>query len=601
MGANSLPSTAPFAGHRSPLKAFRYGVVLSTLILSIEARAQSNAPTNAERVGEETLIAEDIGLPMKRDRRSAELPESALPDIPEVRSRHAVTRILVRDLQLSGNTLLSQEQVDSALRPYRGKNLSLEEIQSAANRVTQQYVAVGYINSGAIIPDQDASDGLIDLKAIEGELTDIVIRGNQSLQDAYLARRIERSTTDALNIYELEETLLLLQEHPLIENLNARVIPGAARGDGILNLSVTEREPMALRLNYNNHRPPSVGEHQGVLSFAHNSLTGHGDYLYLNYALTEGLEDTAISYGLPLTAADLTLEAYYSLSNSDIVESPFDQLDILSEIRIAGARVYRPVVHSLRQKVVLGLAVENVTTQSSLAAAPFSFSPGEQSGSSEVSLIRLSAEWTWRRESDAVYTRAAISQGVDWLGATDNSDATGPDGAPVNNVPDSDFTSLLLQSSYVRALPWGGAQLMARLTAQASSDPLLPSQRLAVGGARSVRGYRENQLVRDTGLIGSVELRIPVFADDTRRHRNNLIFVPFVDFGLGKDKSIGLPGLDRPEEDTLLSLGAGLIWNNEEGVQLEVYYATRLQGVANRGGTLQEDGFHLQARYEWRF
>ena len=35
-------------------------------------------------------------------------------------------------------------------------------------------------------------------------------------------------------------------------------------------------------------------------------------------------------------------------------------------------------------------------------------------------------------------------------------------------------------------------------------------EQIAVGGMRTVRGYRENQMVRDNALISSLELRIPL-------------------------------------------------------------------------------------------
>jgi len=60
-----------------------------------------------------------------------------------------------------------------------------------------------------------------------------------------------------------------------------------------------------------------------------------------------------------------------------------------------------------------------------------------------------------------------------------------------------------------RLTDWG-LQALTRLDVQLASAPLLPLEQIAVGGRYSVRGYRENQLVRDNGVIGSVEARVPV-------------------------------------------------------------------------------------------
>ena len=60
-------------------------------------------------------------------------------------------------------------------------------------------------------------------------------------------------------------------------------------------------------------------------------------------------------------------------------------------------------------------------------------------------------------------------------------------------------------------------------------DRQLPTlEQFAVGGVDSVRGYQENQLVRDQGLTASLELRVPVLR---KQERDVLEAVPFFDVG----------------------------------------------------------------------
>lgn len=54
---------------------------------------------------------------------------------------------------------------------------------------------------------------------------------------------------------------------------------------------------------------------------------------------------------------------------------------------------------------------------------------------------------------------------------------------------------------------WGW--LHARLGAQVASGPLVSSEQYAIGGADTVRGYRESEATGDRGLIGSLEWRPP--------------------------------------------------------------------------------------------
>jgi hemolysin activation/secretion protein len=57
--------------------------------------------------------------------------------------------------------------------------------------------------------------------------------------------------------------------------------------------------------------------------------------------------------------------------------------------------------------------------------------------------------------------------------------------------------------------PWD-TEILFRTDLQLANNPLLPLEQLAVGGRYTVRGYQENQLVRDNGVIAQLEARVPV-------------------------------------------------------------------------------------------
>ena len=119
-------------------------------------------------------------------------------------------------------------------------------------------------------------------------------------------------------------------------------------------------------------------------------------------------------------------------------------------------------------------------------------------------------------------------------------------------------------------------QLFLRLDAQLTTDPLLPLEQMAVGGRFSVRGYRENTLVRDNGLIGSLEARMPLVRNT--RWAELLQLIPFVDAGWGWNQRIATPA-----PRTLASLGLGVRWTKGWSLapvplrtQVEVFWGYRL-------------------------
>ena len=97
-----------------------------------------------------------------------------------------------------------------------------------------------------------------------------------------------------------------------------------------------------------------------------------------------------------------------------------------------------------------------------------------------------------------------------------------------------------------------GAQIQFRGDIQLSNDGLLALEQFALGGANSIRGYRENELVRDQGFALSIEFRYPLL--DSTTFPGSLTAIPFMDFGGSWDVS------KSNDIEYLHSVGLGLVW-----------------------------------------
>jgi hemolysin activation/secretion protein len=126
--------------------------------------------------------------------------------------------------------------------------------------------------------------------------------------------------------------------------------------------------------------------------------------------------------------------------------------------------------------------------------------------------------------------------------------------------------------------------LVARIDAQLTPDSLLSLERFSIGGVDTVRGYRQNQLVADNGILGSVEVRVPLTSD----HRI-LQVAPFFEIGTAwNDREID------PDPATIASLGLGLRWLINPDLFLRLDYGIPLISVGDRGNSLQENVFTFQ-------
>src|SRR5262249_44023281 len=143
--------------------------------------------------------------------------------------------------------------------PFTNREVNSDEIEQARRAVSLHYINHGYVNSGALIPDQNPGNGIIIIRVVEGVLSEIQPRGNKWLGDRYIASHIERWSGPPLNLNEMRDGLQLLRQNPNVRQINAELKPGKAPGQGVLDLRVVDEQPFRLGLQVDNQRPPSVG------------------------------------------------------------------------------------------------------------------------------------------------------------------------------------------------------------------------------------------------------------------------------------------------------------------------------------------------------
>lgn len=488
------------------------------------------------------------------------------------------SRIFVRKFKFSGNTIFPNDELAVLAAPYENREISPEELQALRQKLTQYYVERGYINSGVTVPDQKVEDGTITLKITEGSLTGIEVEGARYFRPSYIRNRLARSSGPPLNVNDVRQALQLLQQDPRIRSINAELTPGVMPGEGVLKVKLEEERPYKVVLAFGNNQPPSVGSYRGEITLAHQNLFGLGDVLEGSLGLTEGNLDYALSYAVPVSAADTTIELYHRSGKSMVIEESFRDLEIISKSRTSGLAISHPVIHTPANELTLSLAGElrrdDVTF---LDGEPLS---GGDSGVTHVTVLRFSQEWVSRGTALVIAAQSMFSLGIHAFGATE--EGPGPDGR---------FLTWSGQLQGIGRLSDGGAQLAVRAAAQLASGSLPPMEKFSVGGMNSVRGYRENLLVRDNGVAASLEFRLPVIRD--RQGDPALQFVPFFDIG-GSWNASG----PTPDPITVSSIGAGFRWAVRQRFLAQLYAGHPLRKVRNLDHDLQDDGIHFQ--FSWQ-
>jgi hemolysin activation/secretion protein len=576
----------------------RAGLALLALLPWLAALAQppSLPPVNADTLGTDALGIEGLQQP-RRERPAlpeytptTPAPELTLPPVPapEEGRLSSQLRVFVRDVRLVGNRVFSSEELGQVTAPYENRTITSEELLELRDKLTLYYVERGYINSGAVIPDQEATQGVITLRIIEGRLTRVEVSGTKRLRSAYVSKRILLRTESPLNLEPLRSQLLLLQQDPLIERLNAALVPGNRPGEALLRVKVAEARPYFVTLGVSNDNPPSSGGERAELALGHRNLSGWGDALTLAFGVTQGSNDLSAQYTLPLHARATALSLLYERTSASVIEEPFETLDlnIESETETYGIALVHPFYRTPGRQFSVGLSLQRRHTETTWLGGEFS----PPTPPSTVTVLRFYQEWVDRRRDQVIAARSTFNLGIDALNATLDLEPDSPS-ATADSQADSQFLTWLGQFQWARRLAEAGHQVIFRTDLQLANDALLSLEKFALGGARSVRGYRENQLVRDNALVTSVELRVPLFR--TQAGPRNLQAAVFADYGRAWNHEDSVR-----EADDISSVGLGLRWDPHPKFHAELYWGIALRDIENPDYDLQDDGLHFALSYQ---
>lgn len=487
--------------------------------------------------------------------------------------------IRVQRFEVVGSTVFTPAELAAVTAPYVGRNLSFAELLQMRSAITQLYVDQGYITSGAVIPPQTIEDGVVTIQVVEGRLEDINVTGTRRLNSSYIRSRLALAGFEPLNVNRLLEGLQLLQLNPLIETISADLQTGVEPGTSVLQVQVTEADTFRVDLAIDNDRSPSVGSFQRQIQFNQANLTGLGDELVFNYANTDGSNELSGSYTLPLNPRNGTLQLAAGYVHSHVIEPPFDQLDIEAASRYYELTLRQPLFQSPSEEFVLGLVASRQESDTQLLDRPFPLSAGaNDEGETRISALRFFQEWVKRSSTDVTAVRSQFSLGIDVLNATVNEE-----------LPDSRFFAWRGQAQWVHLLA-PDTLLLLRGDVQIADSPLVPLEQFGLGGAQTVRGYRQDFLLTDSGLQASAEVRLPVLR--VPEVEGVLQVAPFFDLGTAWNAD----GLN-PEPSSLFGLGVGLLWQQGDILSARLDFGIPLVSVEARERTWQESGVYFSVRY----
>lgn len=557
-------------------------VAFSCALAAAHVRAQPPAPEGLPMIRPADERLPDV-QPEAEPEPAMELPPVEPPE-PEAPISVGPTFVL-RSVSIEGNTVINDAALEAVAEKYLNHPVSTTQLHELRRELTMVYVNAGYINSGAVLPDQKVENGVVRFLIVEGELSQIEVEGNEKVSTSYFTDRIGLSDGPPLNVDALQERMQIMLEDPRVERINSTLEPGDRPGESKLAVDVTEGQRTSLQITFDNNRSPSVGEIQAGMHVQLQNFTSVAERVLFDWWQTKGLTDINGRLEIPVSAQDTMAFARVQYSSADVVEPPGSDIGVSSESQDLELGISHPIYREVGKTFSVSVSLNPRRSETFLLGRPFSFSPGVQDGVSLVVPLRIGLNWLDRSRLQVLAARSIFSFGLPIFGATRND----------GSLPDGTYFAWLGQAQWVRRWTDGGINTVLRADAQLTPNSLLPLEQFTVGGPLSVRGYRTNQMVRDSGYAASAEVRIPIFklpiegisqgfADGT------VELAPFFDLGGGWNTQS-----PTPDPSFISSIGAGLRWNISRDVYANLYYAEALNNVPqNQSGSLQDDGISFQ-------
>ena len=460
--------------------------------------------------------------------------------------------------------------------------------------INRAYLSAGFINSGVVVRPSASLD-VLELQVVYGGLAapseggeaitvDWTGGRSKGLRPGYVRKRMAAADHRPLSAIELERDFRLLAEDPAIRTINADLRPGARPGQASLALTVLPQDRFDLYVTGANNRSPSVGGERVALGGSMRNLVAAGDIVSAEAGVTDGVEDVAVSYATPFLSPHNTLALRAAANDAAVTDTLLQPLDIKAKDRWAEAGLTRklvdtPLLPSARdgrwtsaRTVTAGALVTWRTSKSSLLGEPFSFAPGAVNGRTEYAALRLVGDYVVRNV-DRVFAISATGS----LGLY----GTGSD-VPGVGVPSEHFKVVLAQVNYARRLTPGGLEVRARVYGQWAGGLLYSGERLSAGGESTVRGYRENLLLADRGVVGSVELARPVRLSRRQEAMRGFDWGAFTVSAFVDGALLRNAKLPQPEHE-IYSLGGTLAWTPSDAVSARVTYGYALKDVESAG------------------
>lgn len=480
-------------------------------------------------------------------------------------------RIMVAGYEVDGVTVVPQERVESHMAQWADRELTVEELEEAAESLAGLLRSEGYGLARAWLPPQEIVDGVVRVAVLEG-----VVDGQSGLDGVTVSNEGQRTRAERLqpyfsaavqpdqplNVERLERAVRLVDDLPGVRAVQADLSPGSQPGTTQV-LATVEEAPLAnLSITADNYGSVYSGQNRLSAALNLNSPAGYGEQYFANVTGSSGMTSFKVGGHMPVGYHGLRIGLSHAQMKVDIGEE-LAFLSLSSQSQITSLFANYPLRRGADSNVYLTAAMEHKHYRNQ---SPEFLGAFDNDRVIRVGSVGLSGDLVDAYRGRTAWGITAQHGDLDLSGNRDYQQA---DEATTGTA--GSFGKANLSLSRLQALPADGWYLYGGFSGQHASGNLDSSEKFQLGGPMGVRAYPVGEGVGDHGWLINLELRKRL----GRINQMDAEWIGFYDVGEVTQYAKPWPGAlpNRPNSYRLAGYGTGISLTYAENGSLRLTYA----------------------------
>jgi hemolysin activation/secretion protein len=441
--------------------------------------------------------------------------ESAEPALPADDAAASALRFDIARYHIVGNTMLKQDEISRALRPYTGRQKDFADVQRALESLQTAYADKGYSAVQVTLPEQELERGEVRFEVVETRIGRIDIQGNELHSERNVRNSLpslREGTTP--NSIEIARNLRLANENAS-KQTQVALRAGSQDGEVDATVKLIEDDPVKYSVSADNTGTYASGKYRVGFGYQNANVFNRDHTLTLQY-ITSPEHPSAVTvlglgYRVPMYGSGNSID--FVAGYSDVSSGTVNQLfNVSGAGTVYGLRYNHNLdrLDNLEHKIIYGLDYKAFKSNVTFIGSTTPLVPDIT-----VHPVSISYTGTWRGTTSQLDFYATYSQNL-FPGGNDGANSDFQERKP--GFPNPARTEAKAGYNIVRAganytyQMWGEWQARTVFAIQQTDAALIAGEQFGAGGAENVRGFDERAISNDRGWRASFELYTPDIA-----------------------------------------------------------------------------------------